>query len=40
MDIFLTTLKSLIPDVEIVEDSSENADEDNVEKMKVRKRLV
>lgn len=30
MDIFLTTLKSLIPDVEIVMDSSEDADEDNV----------
>jgi hypothetical protein len=30
MDIFLTTLKSLIPDVEIVDDDSENADEDNV----------
>ena len=30
MDIFLTTLKSLIPDVEIALDDSENADEDNV----------
>ena len=30
MDIFLTTLKSLIPDVEIVMDDSEDADEDNV----------
>ena len=30
MDIFLTTLKSLIPDVEIVADNSEDADEDNV----------
>ena len=30
MDIFLTTLRSLIPDVEIVEDTSEDADEDNV----------
>ncbi|MDY6364419.1 MAG: AAA domain-containing protein, partial [Cyanobacteriota bacterium] len=30
MDIFLTTLKSLIPDVEIVSDDSQDADEDNV----------
>ena len=30
MDIFLTTLKSLIPDVEIALDDSEDADEDNV----------
>lgn len=30
MDIFLTTLKSLIPDVEIALDNSEDADEDNV----------
>lgn len=30
MDVFLTTLKSLIPDVEIALDSSEDADEDNV----------
>lgn len=30
MDIFLTTLKSLIPDVEIMDDNSEDADEDNV----------
>ena len=30
MDVFLTTLKSLIPDVEIMSDESENADEDNV----------
>lgn len=32
MDIFLTTLKSLIPDIEISEDSTENVDEDNIEK--------
>ncbi|MBP3820175.1 AAA family ATPase [bacterium] len=30
MDIFLTTLKSLIPDIEIALDDSEDADEDNV----------
>ena len=30
MDIFLTTLKSLIPDVEIAFDDSQDADEDNV----------
>ena len=30
MDVFLTTLKSLIPDVEISMDDSEDADEDNV----------
>ena len=30
MDIFLTTLKSLIPDVEIALDDSQDADEDNV----------
>ena len=30
MDIFLTTLKSLIPDVEVALDDSQDADEDNV----------
>lgn len=32
MDIFLTTLKSIIPDVEIKIDHSEDVDEDNIEK--------
>jgi very-short-patch-repair endonuclease len=32
MDIFLTTLKSLIPDIEIAMDSSQNEQEDNVTK--------
>lgn len=32
MDIFLTTLKSLIPDLEIAQDSSMDVDEDNVTK--------
>ena len=35
MDIFLTTLKSLIPDVEIALDNSEDADEDNVSRDEV-----
>ena len=35
MDIFLTTLKSLIPDVEIAFDNSEDADEDNVSRDEV-----
>ncbi len=38
MDVFLTTLRSLIPDVEIVEDTSEDADEDNVSRDEIQNR--
>ena len=35
MEIFLTTLKSVIPDIEIALDHSDDIDEDNITKYKI-----